>query len=472
MNYVFYDFETSGLNFYFDQPIQLAAKLVDQDFNVIDEINEKCRLRDGVIPSPIAVLVTRTDLNELKKEQSFYEMMDKVHAKLSSWSPAIFIGYNNINFDEKFLRSSFYQSLHAPYLTNTNNNSRIDLYKIILSICNLDKKYLKFPIDSKTGKKSLKLEVIAQNNSIKHEFAHDAMSDVDATIALAKLVKENDSLLWQHLVQFRTHQNVIDYLNNNEVLYLPPTNSSGEYTPVTYLTSNPDNQKEVVLYNLSENITDEITNSRTRQIGGLFKNKIIKKVKSNDYPIFIQEEHLSEQNRDKYNLHKKEYVEKRNIIQSSTNFIMNVNQFLVDQLAEYQIDSSDYSSASDHVDELLYSGFTGPSDWKKIDKLNNENDTNKILAALSDFEDPRIPELYRRKLFSDKRESLPTDILQQQKEYIKGKVFNEDTKVRWTSLSKARNELEKAEDDERFIDMKSDFKAIRDYLNEIESDYK
>ena len=122
MNYVFYDFETSGLNFYFDQPIQLAAKLVDENFDVLDEINEKCRLRDGVIPSPTAMLITKTDLRDLDTKQSFYEFMDKVHQKLTSWSPAVFIGYNNINFDEKFLRSSLYHSLHAPYLTNTNNN--------------------------------------------------------------------------------------------------------------------------------------------------------------------------------------------------------------------------------------------------------------------------------------------------------------------------------------------------------------
>jgi len=139
MNYVFYDFETSGLNFYFDQPIQLAAKLVDDQFNVIDQINEKCRLRDGVIPSPTAMLITKTDLEDLDNRQSFYDFMDKVHNKFSSWSPAVFIGYNNINFDEKFLRSSFFQSLHAPYLTNTNNNSRSDLFKIILAICNLEK---------------------------------------------------------------------------------------------------------------------------------------------------------------------------------------------------------------------------------------------------------------------------------------------------------------------------------------------
>ena len=181
MNYVFYDFETSGLNYYFDQPIQLAAKLVDEDFTLLDEINEKCRLRDGVIPSPTAMLITKTDLHELDKKQSFYEFMDKVHEKFSSWSPAIFIGYNNINFDEKFLRSSFYHSLYAPYLTNTNDNSRSDLFKIILSICNLEKSYINIPIDKKNGRKSLKLEKLAECNKIKHDFAHDAMSDVDAT---------------------------------------------------------------------------------------------------------------------------------------------------------------------------------------------------------------------------------------------------------------------------------------------------
>ena len=65
MNYVFYDFETSGLDPYFDQPIQLAAKLVDSNFKTIEEFDEKCRLRDGVIPSPFAMLITKTDLPQV-----------------------------------------------------------------------------------------------------------------------------------------------------------------------------------------------------------------------------------------------------------------------------------------------------------------------------------------------------------------------------------------------------------------------
>ena len=96
MNYVFYDFETSGLNFYFDQPIQLAAKLVDENFHVLDELNEKCRLRDGVIPSPTAMLITKTDLRDLDTKQSFYEFMDKVHQKLTSWSPAVSVSYTHL----------------------------------------------------------------------------------------------------------------------------------------------------------------------------------------------------------------------------------------------------------------------------------------------------------------------------------------------------------------------------------------
>ena len=107
-----------------------------------------------------------------------------------------------INFDEKFLRSSLYHSLHAPYLTNTNNNSRIDLFKIILSICNLNKSYINIPVDKEKGRKSLKLEKLAANNKVKHEFAHEAMSDVDATIGVEEIIKKNDADFCDHLIIF------------------------------------------------------------------------------------------------------------------------------------------------------------------------------------------------------------------------------------------------------------------------------
>ncbi len=471
MNYVFYDFETSGLNYYFDQPIQLAAKLVDEKFNVIDKFDERCRLRDGVIPSPVAMLITKTNLCQLNQEQSFYEFMDKVHKKFTSWSPAVFMGYNNINFDEKFLRSSFYQSLHAPYLTNTNKNSRADLFKMILSLCNLKRPYLNIPSDSISGKRSLKLEKLSENNGIKHEFAHDAMSDVDATIGIANIIKSNEPEFWEHMIQFNNHNNVSKYIDENNIVIMPPTTVSGEYIPASFITRNPDNAKEMVFYNLNEDVTDDVTNSRTRGIGGLFRNKTLKKVKSNDYPIFLKIEHMSDDLKKKFTENKKTYIDKAKTIQSSSNFVMNINQYLVDQLADYQIDNRDYLSASEHVDEMLYNGFTGPSDWLKIDDLKKINDATEFTKQLNTIEDKRLVELFKRKMFSDRKDMLTDDVLDKHKQYISQKIFNEEEKLPWTTLSKARQELIKASSDERFQNMSDEFTAIENYLDEIEKEF-
>tara|TARA_Y100000768_G_scaffold385192_1_gene370785 strand:+ start:1999 stop:3417 length:1419 start_codon:yes stop_codon:yes gene_type:complete len=471
MNYVFYDFETSGLDPYFDQPIQLAAKLVDSNFNTIEDFNEKCRLRDGVIPSPYAMLITKTNLKELDSQQSFYKFMDKAYKKLSSWSPAIFIGYNNINFDEKFLRSSLYQSLYAPYLTNTNSNSRADLFKIILAVCNLNKKYLNIPIDDKNGRKSLKLENLATNNKIKHEFAHDAMSDVNATLDLANIIKKNDPKLWDYLISFRSHKNVSDFVQENMISIIPPTNASGKYIPACYITSNPDNMKEMIFYNLDEDVDDDILNSRTRSIGGLLKNKVLKKIKSNDYPILLQENHLDDKYRNDFKEKKKIYEEKAKLITSSSNFIMNINQFLVDSLADYQVDNRDYMAASEHVDELLYSGFTGPSDWRIIEQLDGLVNSDDIIIKLNTLEDKRLIELYKRKMYSENIDLLPKEFVEDHKQYISNKITTDEDKIRWTSLTKARNDLKKANDDERFSDMANEIKNIEDYLNKIENKF-
>lgn len=115
MNYVFYDFETTGLDTKFSQPIQIAAIAVDEDFVQIDDpINLRCKLKDGVIPNPSALLVHKVPIDLLKNEQSFYSMMDYIHKKFTSWGPAIFIGYNSIRFDEEILRSSFFNHFMIP----------------------------------------------------------------------------------------------------------------------------------------------------------------------------------------------------------------------------------------------------------------------------------------------------------------------------------------------------------------------
>ena len=203
----------------------------------------------------------------------------------------------------------------------------------------------------------------------------------------------------------------------------------------------------------------------------MLKNKTLKKIKSNDYPILLLQENLSGDIKDDFDKNLNLYESKSNLITSSSNFVMNVNQYLVDQLADYQVDSRDYISASEHVDEMLYSGFTGPSDWKILEEIKTLDDSNKVLTNLDRLEDKRLIELYKRKLYSDNKNLLTEETIDNQKKYIREKIFNESEKVTWTTLAKARSELNKISQDERFKSMGNEIKKIEKYLDKIEKDF-
>ena len=203
----------------------------------------------------------------------------------------------------------------------------------------------------------------------------------------------------------------------------------------------------------------------------MFKNKTLKKIKSNDYPVLLLQENLCGDIKDDFDKNLNLYESKSNLITSSSNFVMNVNQYLVDQLADYQVDSRDYISASEHVDEMLYSGFTGPSDWKILEEIKILDDSNDVLTNLERLEDKRLIELYKRKLYSDNKNLLTEGIIENQKKYIRGKIFNESEKVTWTTLAKARSELNKISQDERFKSMGDEIKKIGRYLDKIEKNF-
>jgi exonuclease I len=178
------------------------------------------------------------------------------------------------------------------------------------------------------------------------------------------------------------------------------------------------------------------------------------------------------------NIQKKEYLENKgiyeeraNVVKASNNFIMNVNQYLVDQLADYQIDSGDYMSASDHVDEMLYRGFTGPSDWKIIQQLSKIDDAHDLEKELNSLEDKRLVELYKRKMYSDRNDLLTEETRKEHQDYIKDKISNIGEKLPWTTLAKARRELDKAITDSRFSGMEDQFKKIDNFLNNIEKKF-
>ena len=429
MNYVFYDFETSGTDANFDQPIQLAAILTNENFEILDEpINEICKLKEGVIANPRALLVNKVDIELLKSAQCFYDFMDNIHEKLTSWSPATFIGYNSIFFDEEFLRNSLYQSLHDPYLTNTNSNNRADLYKIVLGLKALNVNAIKFPMNETTGRISLKLESIAKENNIEQKKAHDALSDVYATIGVANLIKKNESDYWEECMNMNNPNDMIDYLSSDKYL-------------------------------------DEKSSSISSMIGG--KNKPIKIVKTNKSSIILSADFIK--SKGIYNeADTMMYDERTNELSQCDRFINNINQALVDRLTDYQIDNQ-----SHELEKQLYGGgFYSDSDKNKIKSFKKTSNPVEKYNISKQYDDKRLREISYRFLFTKYPEVFTPDELNQRKDFIAAKVFSNNGNEKWCTLDKAKNEIEAIKNESSNQNLKGYINEIEKYIKSEEEKYK
>jgi exodeoxyribonuclease-1 len=221
MAFVFYDTETTGISTGFDQILQFAAIRTDDDLKEVDRIEMRCRLHPHVVPSPGALAVTGMTIDKLLDEAlpCHYEMIREIRTKLIDWTPATFIGYNSLRFDEELLRKALFRTLHAPYLTNTGGNCRADAFVLVQLASEFAPECLKLPTSDK-GKLVFKLDQVAPLNGFNHSNAHDALADVQATIHLAHCVRERAPGLWQRFLQFATKASAQQFLEEQDAVLL------------------------------------------------------------------------------------------------------------------------------------------------------------------------------------------------------------------------------------------------------------
>ncbi len=194
--YLFYDLETSGLNKCFDQVVQFAAVRTDLDLNELERYEFFVKLNSDVVPSPGAFLTHKIPLAKLADGKCEYEVIKAIHSLFNTPS-TVSIGYNNLGFDDEFLRFSFYRNLLDPYAHQYANGCyRMDIYPMVVIYYLFKPKLLKWA--DINGANSFRLEYLSAANNLMAGFAHDAMNDVLATIKLARLLKQ-DEKTWDYL---------------------------------------------------------------------------------------------------------------------------------------------------------------------------------------------------------------------------------------------------------------------------------
>ncbi|MCA1755827.1 MAG: exodeoxyribonuclease I, partial [Spirochaeta sp.] len=206
---LWYDLETFGRNPAWDRIAQYASVRTGADFEPVgDPTVLYCRASPEYLPEPEACLVTGLTPQRVKPQGlSEAEFADRVHREMTVPGSCV-VGYNTVRFDDEFIRNLFYRNFYDPYRREyADGNSRWDIVDLVRMTHDLRPEGITWP-EGEDGKPVFQLELLSAANGLLHNKAHDALSDVYATIALARLVHERQPKLFEFLFKLRKKDEV------------------------------------------------------------------------------------------------------------------------------------------------------------------------------------------------------------------------------------------------------------------------
>lgn len=416
MNSIFWhDYETFGVDPRRDRPCQFAGIRTDEDLNIIGEAVEFfCKPAPDFLPDPIACRVTGISPQlALEKGLSEAEFCERIVQEFTEPGTCV-AGYNSIRFDDEITRHLLYRCFYDPYEREwKNGNSRWDIIDLLRMTRALRPQGIIWP-DKEDGSPSFRLEQLTQANGIAHADAHDALADVRATIAMARLVKQQQPKLYDYLYNLRNKNRVLPLLDLHK--HTAVVHVSGMFPAqrgclgiVLPLLRHPDNNNGIVVLDLcsdpsswlnlsAEQIRARLYTPRSELAAG--EERIgLKTVHLNRCPALAPLTVLSDEVVKRYQLD-------LNLVQAHREQVLAASG-LVERLREV-FSGTDFTPETD-PDVMLYSGgFFDAHDKRLMQKLHQL--PAKQLATLSaEFHDPRLPLLLFRFRARNFPETLTTE---------------------------------------------------------------
>lgn len=218
-SFLWHDYETFGADPRRDRPAQFAALRTDENLEVIDQPTAiHCQPADDMLPQPRACLITGIS-PQLAREQGLpeNEFAAAIH-RLMSVPDSCVVGYNNFRFDDEVTRHLFWRNFFDPYAREyANGNSRFDLIDLMRMCRALRPEGLAWA-NRDDGTPSFRLEDLARANGLDTSRAHDALADVEVTLALARRLREAQPRLWDWALRLRRKRETEALLARGEPL--------------------------------------------------------------------------------------------------------------------------------------------------------------------------------------------------------------------------------------------------------------
>lgn len=412
--FLWHDYETFGANAKRDRPAQFAAIRTDADLNEIGEpINLFCRPANDFLPDPQSCLITHiTPQHCLEQGLPEYQFAARIEHELSR-TGTIGVGYNTIRFDDEITRFMFWRNLIDPYAREWQNQcGRWDIMDMLRTCYALRPDGIQWPVNDE-GKVSFRLEHLTTANGLQHESAHDALSDVRATIALARLVKQVHPRLFDFCFSLHKKDQVAQELGF-PMMGKPFLHISGMFDTergclaiMWPLAPHPSNKNEIIAWDLAHDpqllldlSIDEIKLrlfSKRSELPEGVSRLPIKSIHLNKSPIVIgQLKTLAPVMAEKWGI---EVAQSMEYAQTLAHWqqLKRLNPQLWQQVYARP------SQACADVDEDLYNGFISNSDRRQLNSARFLSG-QELANFSSSFQDARLSELlfrYRARNFPD-----------------------------------------------------------------------
>ncbi|WPC68917.1 exodeoxyribonuclease I [Rhodoferax ferrireducens] len=431
--FLWHDYETFGTNTRRDRPAQFAAIRTDAELNVIGApLMLYCQPAGDFLPDPQACLITGiTPQLCLEKGIPEYQFAAQIEQAFSL-PGTVGVGYNTIRFDDEITRFMFWRNLIDPYAREWQNDcGRWDLLDVVRTAYALRPDGMEWPLNAE-GKPSFKLTDLSAANGLLHEAAHDALSDVRATIALARLIKTAQPKLFDFCFGLHKKDRVMAELGLPTTLTQarPFLHISGMFAPergclalMWPLAMHPANKNELLAWDLAFD-PRELAQMNAEQI------RLRLFTKTADLPEGVQRLPVKSIHLNKSPTVIGNYKTLSSAMAQRWGLNLDAQlanaahaQALPDMSGIWPAVFKRPAAATPDVDEDLYGGFVGNADRRRLNDLRQLK-AQELASARPAFDDARLPELLWRYRARNFPQSLSADELARWEAHRSARLFD------------------------------------------------
>ena len=458
-SFYWYDLETSGIEPRWDRILQFAGLRTGPDLEPAgDEFVTYIQLPDDVLPDPDAALVTGITPQRTRQEGiSEWAALTRINALLSVPGTCV-AGYNNLRFDDEFIRHSLYRNLMDPYAREwQGGNSRWDLMDLVRAAGALRPEGIEWPRDDH-GLPVYSLSALTEANGLEHGQAHDALSDVTATVALARLLKEQQPKLFAYFLGLRFKRRAADLLLplGGQAL----AHVSGKYprhrfglAPVVSVCRHPANGNSFIVADLGEDVEALIEWDAYQIREALFAAEValrppLKEIRLNKCPFIAPLSVIRPADAARLGYDAVLVAERFERLRRA-----NVERKIEDVYRQQR------PAAVADVEAALYDGFLGDDDRDRCLSFNQALAEGRWLDL--DYDDARLPELARRVKARSFSQRLTDAERAEWRDWVVAKLQADP--ARWRTMAQVETRLEELQ--RQGVDGGGVLRAIRAHLD-------